>query len=83
MNNRGKFEEKVVTAEFKVRNDNEIKEELRQSKDNIYEIKDFWRIKYKGEGREEYIERRHGKDKEKAHEKIKSEQENLCINPLA
>ena len=36
---REKFEAKNVKTEFKVRNDDEVKEKLRKSKYSIYEIK--------------------------------------------
>ena len=83
MNKRGKFEEKVVKAEFKVKNDDEIKEKLRKSKYNIYEMKDCWRIRYTKGGETKVVKRRYEKDKEKAYEKIKLEQEKLVNKHLS
>ena len=77
VNKRGKFEEKVVKAEFKVKNDDEIIEELKRKKYNIEERKDRYRIRYTEGGESKEIMRRFGKDKEKAFEKIKLEQKRL------
>ena len=77
INKRGKFVEKKIKAEFSVKSNDEVKEKLRNIRYKICEMKDCYRIRFMTDGKSTEFKRRFGKDKEKAYDSIRAEQERL------
>ena len=77
VNKRGKFVEKKVKVEYSIKNNDEIKEKLRNGLYKICENKDSYRITYTVDKKRKDIKKVFGKDKNRAYEKIKMEQDRL------